>query len=70
MRELQEKRDIMAKAAEALRESSEQIAENMKVIDEQDRAVIAAIEEAKKASSAVQEISEGTERLAAGFTTA
>ena len=31
-----------------MRESSEQLAENMKVIGEQDRAVIAAIEEAEK----------------------
>ncbi len=70
VQELQDRRDLMAKAVETLRESSEQLAENMKIIGEQDHAVIAAIDEAEKASAEVQKISDSTEKLAAGFTTA
>lgn len=35
----------------------------MKLVGEQDRAIIAAIDEAKKASGDVQKISEGTENF-------
>ena len=69
VRELKEKRDLMEKAVSSLSECSASLEQNMKLIGEQDQAIIAAIGEAKMASGKVQEISKSTEALSRGFTT-
>lgn len=69
VRELKEKRDIMEKAVSSLNECSAMLEQNMKLIGEQDRAIIAAIGDAKGASSKVQKISESTGALSRSFKT-
>ena len=69
MNELKSMRDVMAQAVESLNASSKTLVRNMDLIAKEDRAVIAAIAEAEKASAVVQQISADTAALSNGFTT-
>ena len=69
VRELKEKRDLMENAVRSLSECSASLEQNMRLIGEQDRAVIAAIADAKDVSGKVRKISESTEELSNSFTT-
>ena len=69
MEELKASRDVMSMAVESLSASSKTLVRNISLIAEEDRAVMAAIAEAEKASSEVQQISANTAKLSNGFTT-
>ena len=69
MQELKSRRDLMAEAVGSLQEYFARLVQSMELIATQDTAVIAAIAEAEKASSVVQQLSATTEKLSRGFTT-
>ena len=69
VKELKEKRDLMEKAVQSLSECGASLEQNMKLIGEEDRAIIAAIADAKATSGKVHAISESTEVLSNSFTT-
>ncbi len=69
MSELEESRDVMSEAVKSLQEYFRELVQSIKLIAEQDRAVITAIAQAERASTEVQKISADTARLSNSFTT-
>ncbi len=69
MRELQASRDDMAQAVKSLQDYFKRLMQSVQLIAEEDRAVIAAIAQAERASAVVQSISADTAKLSNSFTT-
>ncbi len=69
MKELEDSRDSMGRAIDSLQEYFKMLLENIQLIAEQDKAIVAAIDQALQAGKVVRKISADTAALSNSFTT-